>query len=218
MKIELGKKKEIYTGARCMASGILLGRMVSGLASFERHIETPKRGSSSYDGAENAYKAAHQLQKLQTQARPHLKSLMERLEYHKESRGYLDKTRASEDLASAKKHLSEIAQVVVKTCGKRRPQEGEGDALLQMKTVKRAPRPAPQVEEPMVLPEFPPDLPAQEPVPVAQQKIVMISEEQTVLVAPTEALKGNIGSSRSDTPWAIIAGVAMIIGAAFLLR
>lgn len=218
MKIELGKKKDIYTGGRCMASGILLGRMASGLASFEQYLTNPKRGSSSYDGAEDAYKAAEKLQKLQTQARPHLNSLIERLEQYKDSHSYVDKAKATEDLASAKKHLSEVAQVVVKTCGKRRPQEGEGEALLHMKTVKREPRPAPRIDEPMVLPEFPPDLPIQEPTPASEHKVVIVQSEQTITVQSTEALKGPGISSQSGMPWAIIAGVGMIIGAAFLLK
>lgn len=185
MKIELGAKKEVYTGPRCMATGILLGRMAAGLASFERNLKTPMPGFAIREGADNAYRAAQKLEKIQTQARPHLKTLVEKLEHYKESHSYLDLEKTAADLEDAKKELSSVAQIVVKTCGKRRPQDGEGDALLRMKTVKRE-RPAqkPRVEEVMVLPEVPREEPAR--------------------------------STQETSPWPIIAGVAMIIGAAFL--
>jgi hypothetical protein len=184
MKIELGAKKDIYTGARCMTSGILVGRMAAGLASFERNLKNRMPGFGIRLGAENAYRAAQQIEKLQTQARPHLKNLIEKLEPYKESHSYLDMTKTTADLQDAKKSLSSIAQIVTKTCGKRRPQEGEGDALLVMKTVKRPPRePKPKAEEVMVVPEIP---------------------------------ELEVSPSKESTPWGVIAGVLLVIGAAFL--
>lgn len=186
MKMELGVKKEIYTGPRCMATGILLGRMAAGLTSFERNLKKPMPGYSVREGAESAYRAAQKLEKLQTQARPHLKTLVEKLERYKDSHSYLDLEKTSADLADAKKEMSQVAQIVVKTCGKRRPQEGEGDALVVMKSVKRPrPEPKPRVEEVMVVPEVPSDV--------------------QVEVSPKET-----------TPWGVIAGVVLVIGAAFL--
>jgi hypothetical protein len=184
----LGAKADIYSGSRCMASGVLLGRMAAGLASFERNLKNPMPGYAVRQGADNAYRAAKEIERLQTQARPHLKILIERLEHYKDSHFYLDMAKTAADLQSAKKELSSIAQIVVKTCGKRRPQEGEGDAVIVMKTVKR-PQAAstPKVEEVMVLPEIPPDV----------QVEVATPEKET-------------------TPWGVIAGVALVIGAAFL--
>lgn len=182
----LGAKKDVYDGTRCMASGVLLGRMAAGLASFERNLKTPMPGFGIRIGAENAYRAAKEIERLQTQARPHLKELLARLEHYKDSHSYLDMARTADDLAAAKKHVSEIAQVVVKTCGKRRPQGGEGEALLRLKTVKR-PRAAPKDDSVMELPELSPD---------AQPQLE--------------------GPKKESTPWGVIAGVALIIGAAFL--
>lgn len=141
MGSELGAKKDIYTGVRCMASGILLGRMAAGLASFERNLGNKRNWSPLYAvhfGAESAYKAALMIERLQTTARPHLRDFTKRLEPYKNyDSSYLNKEKASEDLVAAKSDLAAIAQLVVKTCGKRRPNEGEGDALVQMKTIKR---------------------------------------------------------------------------------
>lgn len=183
----LGAKADIYSGSRCMASGVLLGRMAAGLASFERNLKGPMPGYAIRQGADNAYRAAKDIERLQTQARPHLKSLVARLEHYKDSHSYLDMAKTAADLEDAKKELSSIAQIVVKTCGKRRPQEGEGDALLVMKTVKRPRRePKPKAEEVMVLPE------------------------------PPSNVQAEVAPSKESTPWGVIAGVILVIGAAFL--
>jgi hypothetical protein len=150
-------KKDVYTPARCMASGILLGRMAAGLASFERNLENKKIWSPAYAvraGAEAAYDAADQLEKLQTTVRPQLKSLLAKLEEYKnvETGFGFNKEKAAETLEAARSDLKSIAQVVVKTCGKRRPEEGEGQALLEMKRIKRATSPRAPKNIPMELP------------------------------------------------------------------
>lgn len=152
-------KKDIYTPARCMASGILLGRMAAGLASFERGLENKKIWSPAYairPGAESAHDAAQQLEKLQTTVRPQLKSLLAKLEGYKnvETGFGFNKEKAAQDLAAARSELKSVAQVIVKTCGKRRPEEGEGEALLEMKRIKRASTPRPPKDIPMQLPAF----------------------------------------------------------------
>lgn len=188
MDSSLGAKKDVYTGVRCIASGILLGRMASGLASFGRGIENKKSWSPSYAshfGAEAAYKAADLLERLQTTARPQIKSLRAKLEPYKnyESFGF-NREKASAVLAEAKTELSSIAQIVVKTCGKRRPVEGEGEALVQMKKIKREKGSRPPKNVPMELP-------------------VLVLEEP-------------VRESSSST-WPLIVGVVAVIGAAFFV-
>jgi len=152
-------KKDVYTPARCMASGILLGRMAAGLASFERGLGNEKKWSPAYavrPGAEAAYDAARQLEKLQTTVRPQLKIILAKLQEYKEvESGFgFNKEKAAENLSAARSELKSVAQVVVKTCGKRRPEEGEGQALLEMKRIKRASTPRPPKDVPMELPAF----------------------------------------------------------------
>lgn len=148
-------KTDIYTGVRCISSGILLGRMAAGIASFERNVES-KRWSPSYAahfGAESAYKAAQQIGKLQTTARLPLKSFEARLEPYKNyDSSYVNKEKAHEAAAGAKSDLAAIAQLVAKTCGKRRPAEGEGAALVEMKNIKRDKAPRVPKNIPMELP------------------------------------------------------------------
>lgn len=187
MKISLGAKKDIYTGSRCMTSGILLGRMAYGLASFTRALEDKTSWSPHYAvhmAAEPAYEAAKQLEKILPNVRPGVKQFMGTLEEHKDygSTFGFNKERASKALETAKKQLAAIAQVAVKDCGKRRPAEGEGEALLRNKKIK-TPRAFKAPEIPMELPAFVPD------APVAES---------------------------SGAPWGILAGVVMVIGATFL--
>lgn len=179
MDDSLGAKKDIYTGVRCIASGTLLGRMAAGLASFERNLEAKKQWAplyASHFGAESAYKAAQTLEKLQTTARAHLKDFQAKLEPFKNyESSYISKEKGYEILAGAKSDLAAAAQLVAKTCGKRRPAEGEGEALLQMKSVKR--ETAPRVKKvPMELPVLIPEEPVKEsnawPVVVAVLMII----------------------------------------------
>lgn len=190
----LGAKKDVYTGVRCISSGILLGRMAAGLASFERNLES-KGWSPSYAshfGAESAYKAAQQIGKLQTTARLPLKSFEATLEPYKDYDGsYLKKEKAYEAAAAAKKDLAAIAQLVAKTCGKRRPAEGEGAALVEMKNIKREKVARAPKNIPMELPSF-------------------VSEETALI--PVESVH------ESSSVWPVLAGVLMIIGATFFVR
>lgn len=196
MKVELGAKKDIYTSSRCMSSGILLGRMSTGLALYKRALEdkstwTPRYGVSSAAGT--AHSAGRGLERLLPAARPHLKSFMEIMERYKDHDVYgFDKERAEKSLQEAHKHLAEIAQAAVKSCGKRRPEAGEGEALLRMKRVKRAPV-VKSTPEPMRLPEE-----STRPLEVALPVVMEPVREE------------------SGTPWGVIAGVALVIGAAFL--
>jgi hypothetical protein len=184
----LGAKKDVYTGVRCISSGVLLGRMAAGLASFERNLGSKQSWSPGYAahfGAESAYKAAKFIEKIQTTARPHLKIFTAKMEPYKDyNSGYLNKEKASEDVVVAKRELAAIAQLVAKTCGKRRPAEGEGAALVEMKNVKREQAPRPPKNIPMELPVLAPEEPAQE----------------------------------SPSVWPVLAGVLMIIGATFFVR
>lgn len=180
-------KNDVYTPARCMASGILLGRMAAGLASFERGLENKKIWSPAYAvsrGADSVYDAAKKLEKLQTTVRPQLKNLLAKLEGYKnvETGFGFNKEKAAEDLAAARSEVKSIAQVVVKTCGKRRPEEGEGEALLEMKRIKRASTPRPPKNVPMELP-------------------VLVEEK----------------AQDTSSAWPLVAGVVAIVGAAFLV-
>lgn len=150
-------KKDIYTPVRCMASGILLGRMAAGLASFERGLENKNIWSPAYAvsrGADSAHDAARQLERLQTTVRPQLKSIMAKLEEYKNvATGFgFNREKAARDLEATRSDLKSVAQVIVKTCGKRRPEEGEGQALLEMKRIKRASTPRVPKNIPMELP------------------------------------------------------------------
>lgn len=185
---ELGAKKDVYTAARCMSSGVLLGRMAAGLASFKRALENPHAWSPAYAvglAVRPAYEAADALDRFLPTVRPETKAFMENLASYKDSSSFgFNKEDAAKKLAAAEGHLDKIAQIAVNKCGKRRPEEGEGKALLVMKHVKRAPRPKSAAPEQMVLP-------------------VIVEPEK-----PAEA----------GTPWGLIAGVALIIGTAFLMR
>jgi len=156
MKISLGAKMDVYTPRRCMASGILLGRIAAGLASFERGLENKIKWSPSYavrTGAESAHDASEQLAKQQTTVSHQLKIIRTKMEEYKSGSGYgFDRAKAEEALVAARAELKAVAQVVVKTCGKRRPEEGEGEALLEMKRIKRVSAPRPPKETPMELP------------------------------------------------------------------
>ena len=182
MGSQLGAKNDIYTGSRCMASGILLGRMAAGLVSFGRGLENKKSWSPTYAvhfGAEGAYKASEQIEKLQTTARPQIKSFRAKIEAYKDygSSSGFNREKASLDLEAAKSDLSSIAQIVAKTCGKRRPAEGEGEALVQMKTVKRE-KSAPK-DVPMVLPDFI----TVEPPPESSSSLPLILGVLTIIAA-----------------------------------
>lgn len=165
MEISLGAKNDVYTGVRCISSGILLGRMAAGIASFERNIGSKRSWSPGYAahfGAESAYKAAKFIERLQTTARPNLRTFMASMEPYKDyGAQYFNKEKAAEDVVIAKSELGQIAQIVAKTCGKRRPAEGEGAALVEMKNIKREQAPRPPKNIPMELPVLVPE-PAQE--------------------------------------------------------
>lgn len=185
----LGAKKDIYTSSRCMSSGILLGRMAAGVAGFRRALENKEKWSPAYGvgrAAHPAAGAARDIERFLPTARSEARSFADLLEpyYRDISRFGFNYEGAVKDVATAEGHLSKIAQIAVKNCGKRRPEEGEGDALLRMKHVKRASRPKPARVQEMVLP---------------------------VIEEPEKR-------EESGTPWGLIASVALIIGAAFLVR
>lgn len=180
-------KNDVYTPARCMASGILLGRMAAGLASFQRGLENKEIWSPAYAvsrGAGSVHDAARQLERLQTTVRPQLKSLLAKLEEYKnvETGFGFNKEKAALDLEAARSEVKSIAQVVVKTCGKRRPEEGEGEALLQMKRIKRASTPRPPKDIPMELP-------------------VLVEEDKV----------------QETSAWPVVVGVLALVGATFLV-
>jgi len=164
MDVSLGAKRDIYTGDRCLTGGILLGRISSGLTRFGRALEDTTSWSPIYGvskAARPAYDAAIMLEKIFPKARPEVKTLQSKVQRYKEySSGfdYLDREKAAQDLAEAKKLVATISQIAVKDCGRRRPEEGEGAALLQMKRIKRVPRPPKPAQEIM-------DVPAQVPEP-----------------------------------------------------
>jgi len=147
--LELGRKSDIYTGGRCLAGGMLLGRAASGLNRWERALENNGGAYGVYRGARPVGEAARDLEKLFPKGRLQIKALMAILEPHSKfdtSFGF-DSEKASQGLIQAKKLLADVAQLAVKDCGRRRPEEGEGEALLSMKRIKRAPRaPRPAVE------------------------------------------------------------------------
>lgn len=180
-------KKDVYVPTRCMASGILLGRMASALASCERSLESKASWSPAYavhHSAGSAYKAAVQIERLQTTARPQILDFRKKLEAYKDfgSAFGFNKDQAAVDITAAKADLESIAQVVAKTCGsKRRPEEGEGAALLRMKRIKRE-RPPRAPKELMEIPAVPEETP-----------------------------------TSSSSAWPYVAGVAALIGAVFLV-
>lgn len=189
MDDSLGAKKDVYTGVRCISSGILLGRMAAGLASAERNLQNKTSWSPMYAvhfGAEAAYKAAEQMERIQTTARTDLKKFQAKLEPYKNyDSSPFNQEKASETLGAAKSDLAVIAQLVAKTCGKRRPAEGEGAALVEMKSVKREKAPRAPKNIPMQLPVLTPVEPALE---------------------------------SSSSVWPVLAGVLLIIGATFFVR
>jgi hypothetical protein len=216
MKIELGAKKDIYTGARCMGVGILLGRVTAGLSRFSRALtdETEKSPAYTISGAiRPAYDAAKQLQDLLPKARPQVKSLLATLEGYKESGYGFNKAAASNSLVEAEKQLSTVAQMALKDCGKRRPEEGEGEALLRMKRVKREKAPA-RTQELMKLPDLPSET---------------IGKACTDCGSPVQGRKetlcyscwsSNVGpkkSSESGTTLGLVASVLGLIGITFLV-
>ena len=83
-----------------------------------------------------------------------MNALKEKLQAYKDygSAFSFNKEKAAEDITAAQAELKSLAQVVVKTCGKRRPEPGEGEALLEMKRIKRASTPRPPKNVPMEVP------------------------------------------------------------------
>jgi len=203
MNIALGVKKDIYTGSRCMASGILIGRMAAALTSIERNAADKDSWGlryAIYSQAQSAYKAAKKIEKIQTTARPQIKSLLAKLEKYQGDSEHYGKEDVAADVVGARNDLTAISQIVVKTCGKRRPLEGEGAALMEMKNIKREKAPPRPKEIPMELPrleDFPPLAPEAQPVQ-AQETLQ--------------------GSYSQESAWPIFAGVLLLIGAAFFVR
>lgn len=208
--ISLGAKKETYTGSRCMVGGILLGRLAYGLDAVGRALEESKKpwllgpAYSVRSAAEPAYKAGEKLQKMIPKAKPIVEKLLLTLKDYRPYAefSYGDKDHVTQTLAAAREDLSAVAQEVVHICSKRRPQPGEGEALLRLKRVKR-PKQAPldrkiETSEP-ALPEW----------IEAQLKESQAQPEQGQTLGMTTVGEG--------IPWAIIAGVVGVIGATFLV-
>lgn len=209
MNITLGAKKDVYTGSRCMASGILIGRMAAALTSIEHNAANKEDWALRYaihSQAQSAYKAAKKIEKLQTTARPQIKTLLAKLEKYQNELSYLGGPQVAMDMASARTDLTAIAQIVVKTCGKRRPMEGEGAALMEMKNIKREKAPPRPKNIPMQLPDLedlPPLVPEGEPVQVPEKTILQGSD---------------FHMQESSSAWPVLAGVVLLIGAAFFVR
>jgi hypothetical protein len=207
MNITLGAKKDVYTGSRCMASGILIGRMAAALTSAERNMANKKDWqirSAIGSQVESAYKAAKKIEKLQTTARPQIKTFMAKLERYQGGLTFRNEGVAA-DIAAARNDLTKIAQIVVKTCGKRRPVEGEGAALMEMKNIKR--EKAPPKDIPMQLPDL--------------EDLSTLAPEEQPAQAPEKAiLQGSYSYEQesSSSAWPVLTGVLLLIGAAFLVR
>lgn len=233
MDISLGAQKDIYTGSRCMGAGILLGRITAGLSRFGLALEDKTERSVGYSVSRAtgpAYDAAKQLEKLLPKARPHVKSLMATLEGYKDYGTFFGfgKQQAAKALAEAEKHLSAVAQMALKDCGKRRPGEGEGEALLQMKRVKREKAPA-RTPELMTLPVLSPDQAENvrkactncgNPVQGQKESLCYTCWSSNARTAPKASESGmtlGLVASESGTALTLIAGVLGLIGVTYLV-
>ncbi len=163
---ELGRKDDIYTGTRCLAGGIVMGRIRSELTRFDRALEDQSEfdWSPAYKvsrAARPAHDAAVKLERLFPKARAEVKALVAALEPHKDySTSYgFNRLKAAEGVAEAKRILANVAQIVAKDCGRRRPEEGEGAALVEMRRIKRD-RPPKVAVEIMDVPALPIETPA----------------------------------------------------------
>lgn len=188
-------KKDVYTSPRCMASGILIGRLAAGLSAFERALEGGTSWSPGYAvgrALRPARSASKQLERALPASRPHTKKLTEILGRWSDVNSFgFDREKAAVAAKEIRERLEKVALVAVEACGKRRPVPEEADALLKLKSAPRRPAPEKVVES---------QAPPQE----------LVESQELVVV---EKLEG--GSSSSDTPWAIIAGVCLVIGATY---
>lgn len=180
-------KKEVYTSPRCMASGILIGRLASGLSAFERALEGGTSWSPGYAvgrALRPAFNASKQLKRVLPASRPQAKKLMEILGQWADINSFgFNREKAAVAAKEIRGRLEKLALVAVEACGKRRPIPEEADALLSLRSAPRHRAPAKVVET----------------------------------QAPPQEMVESLGStgSYSETPWEIIAGVALVIGVTY---
>lgn len=186
-------KKNIYTNSRCLSTGVLLGRLSRGVGAFERAIGDKTSWSPAYAAGRAlspALSAAKHLERLLPAGRVGTKSLIDILEpwANPDSYGF-NREKASSSVQEIHDRLGKVTLSAIEACGKRRPVRAEADALLRLKSAPRRPAPVKIIKETQAPPQW---TSVEHPEP-----------------EPAE--------TSSETPWAIIAGVLVIIGATFFV-
>lgn len=127
--------KKDFRRDRCMASGILLGRVACGVAALHRAVAEPDPWSAAFTVSTTARPMMSALRGLETSLRkysPKIRTFAQMLEPLTEASGSsFNRDKVSAVTQQLMAGLNDLGKMALEACGKRRPGDDDGDKLLR---------------------------------------------------------------------------------------
>lgn len=133
--------KRTVNQAACMASGVLVGRLACGVAALSRAIAEPDPWTAAFTVSTTARPMLNAFRMLESSLRvrsPKLRALAQLVEPLKDASGSsLDRSQLEDVHQRLFAGLVDLGKITLEACGKRRPDDEDGNALLR---TRKAPR------------------------------------------------------------------------------